>query len=278
LAALSSAIVGRKSTPRPHIAATVPHGPTPASRVTRLARWCDTAHLLAEVYFLPSVDVLLRPLAWQTVGLGMDGSRVGRGCTALLIHVVSQGCALPRAWRVRQTPQGHLPDDRHIAWVEVRREGLPAEAHVVLRGDGEWDGTPRRDTLHKAGWSSVCRTALRTVAPGQGATVRLDPLGACRTPGRLSERKAVQVTREAYGPVMGRSGWAKGYQEPLDWLRNRAHAEDACRWDATRFRSETCFSDQQRRGFHRHKSPMSDVQRLSRRFIAAWLAYLWMVY
>ena len=88
LAALISGIVGSKSTPRPHIATQVPDGTKPESRVKRFARWCDNAHILEEVYFLPYVDVLLRHLALETVVLVMDGSGVGRGCTALMIHVV----------------------------------------------------------------------------------------------------------------------------------------------------------------------------------------------
>ena len=88
LAALISGIVGSKSTQLPHIAAKVPNGTKPESRAKRFARWCDNAHILEEVYFLPYVDVLLRPLALQTVVLVMDGSGVGRGCTALMIHVV----------------------------------------------------------------------------------------------------------------------------------------------------------------------------------------------
>jgi len=88
LAALISGIVGSKSTQLPHIAAKVPDGTKPESRVKRFARWLDNAHILEEVYFLPSADVLLRHLALQTVVLVMDGSGVGRGCTALMIHVI----------------------------------------------------------------------------------------------------------------------------------------------------------------------------------------------
>jgi hypothetical protein len=80
--------IASKSTQLPHIAAKVPNGTTPDSRAKRFARWCDNAHILEEVYFLPYVDVLLRHLALQTVVLVMDGSGVGRGCTALMIHVV----------------------------------------------------------------------------------------------------------------------------------------------------------------------------------------------
>src|SRR5437762_9472217 len=105
LAALISGIVGSKSTQLPHIAAKVPNGTKPESRVKRFARWVDKAHILEEVYFLPYADVLLRHLALQTVVLVMDGSGVGRGCTALMIHVVYKGRALPLAWRVRQAPR-----------------------------------------------------------------------------------------------------------------------------------------------------------------------------
>src|SRR5216683_1821977 len=38
------------------------------------------------------------------------------------------------------------------------------------------------------------------------------------------------------------------------------------------------FSDQKSRGFHLHKSHLSDPQRLSRLLIAACLAYIWIVY
>ena len=57
-----------------------------------------------------------------------------------------------------------------------------------------------------------------------------------------------------------------------------ASAEEACRVYTKRFRIETFFSDQKSRGFHLHQSHISDPQRLSRLFIAACLAYIWIVY
>ena len=107
LAALISGIVGSKSTQLPHIAAKVPNGTTPDSRVKRFARWCDNAHILEEVYFLPYAEVLLRHLALQTLVLIMDGSSVGRGCTALMIHVVYKGRAL-RGLAGAPSPEGAL--------------------------------------------------------------------------------------------------------------------------------------------------------------------------
>src|SRR5256884_1798388 len=128
LAALISGIVGSKSTQLPHIAAKVPNGTNPDSRVKRFARWCDNARILEEVYFLPYADVLLRHLALQTLVLVMDGSGVGRRCTALMIHVVYKGRALPLAWRVGPAPKGHLPADLPIALVQLLRGPMPPRA------------------------------------------------------------------------------------------------------------------------------------------------------
>src|SRR2546425_11636419 len=147
LAALISGIVGGKSTQLPTIATTVPDGLKPESRVTRFARWLDNANMLEEGYFLPYADLLLSHRALQTVVLVMDGSVVGRGCNALMIHVVYQGRALPLAWRGRQGPKGHFPEDLHIALVELVRELIPAGTEVVLLGDGECDGTRPQQTV-----------------------------------------------------------------------------------------------------------------------------------
>jgi hypothetical protein len=202
LAALISGIVGSKSSQLPHIATKVPDGTKPESRVKRLARWLDNDHIREEVYFLPYADVLLRHLALQTVVLVMDGSGVGRGCTALMLHVVYKGRALPLAWRVRQAPKGHFPEDLHIAVVALMREVIPEGATGVFLGDGEFDGTALQATLNEAGWSYACRTAMSTVATWEGEPFRLDTLGACSKPGILIALQEVKFTRDAYGPVM----------------------------------------------------------------------------
>jgi len=278
LAAFISGIVASKSTQLPKVAAKVPNGTKPESRVKRFARWLDNERIVEEVYFLPYAEVLLAHLACETLVLVMDGSAVGCGCVALMIHVLYKGRALPLAWRVRQGPKGHFPEDLHIALVELVRACLPEGTPVVLLGDGEFDGTTLQKTLHEAGWCYACRTAQSTVARWDGETFRLDTLGACSKPGTLIVLQEVQITRDAYGPVMVLCCWAKGYQEPLYLVSNMDAAEEACRYYQKRFRIETFFSDQKSRGFHIHKSHMSDPQRLSRLLIAACLAYIWIVY
>ena len=83
----------------------------------------------------------------------MDGSVVGRGCNALMIHVVYQGRALPLAWRVRQGPKGHFPEALPIALVELVSGLIPEGAQVVFLGDGACDGTRLQHTVQDAGWS-----------------------------------------------------------------------------------------------------------------------------
>jgi hypothetical protein len=55
-------------------------------------------------------------------------------------------------------------------------------------------------------------------------------------------------------------------------------AEEACAYYRRRFKIETFFSDQKSRGFHLHKTHLSDPKRLSRLMIATCLAAYWIVY
>jgi hypothetical protein len=278
LAALISGIVASKSTQFPKIAASVPDGNKPDSRVKRFSRWVTNERITEEVYFLPYAELLLAHLALQTLVLVLDGSVVGRGCVALMLHVVYKGRALPLAWLVRYGAKGHFPEEFHIALVEQVQELIPAGASVVLLGDGEFDGPGLQHTVQEAGWSYVCRTGCHLTASWDGETFRLDTLGWCIKPGTLVDVPEAFLTAEAYGPIRLICCWAKGYQEPLYLVTNMASAEEACRLYSKRFRIETFFSDQKSRGFHLHKSHLSDPTRLSRLLIAACLAYIWIIY
>jgi Transposase DDE domain len=278
LAALMSGIVGSKSTHLPHIATQVPDGAKPESRVKRFARWMQNDHVTEEVYFVPYAEVLLRHLALQTLVLLIDGSVVGRGCVALMMHVVYKGRALPLAWQVRQGKKGHFPEDLHIALVKEVHPLVPLGASVVLLGDGEFDGTALQQTLQDAHWAYVVRTGSNITVMWDGERFRCETVAACIKPGTLVELTDVRVTEAAYGPVLLLCCWAKGYKEPLHLITNMASADEACRLYTKRFRIETFFSDQKSRGFHLHKSHLSDPTRLARLLIAACLAYIWIVY
>jgi hypothetical protein len=278
LAAFISGIVASKSTQLPKIASHVPDGTKWESRVKRLARWVGNDVITEEVYFLPYAKLLLTRLALPTLVLVLDGSVVGRDCIALMLHVVYHGRALPLAWMVRRGKKGHFPEDLHIALGKHVQAFVPAGRPVVLLGDGACDGVGLQHTLHRAGWSYVCRTGIHMTATGQNEPFRLDTLGTCLKPGRVVALSEVLFTAHAYGPIMLICCWAKGYRDPLYLVTNMASADDACRLSTKRFRIETFFSDQKSRGFHIHKSHMADPEHLSRLLMAACLAYIWVVY
>ena len=278
LAALISGIVASKSTQLPNIATHVPDGNQPESRVKRFTRWIKNEQITDEVYFIPYAEILLSHLALQTLVLVIDGSVVGRGCVALMLHVVYKGRALPLAWQVRKGKKGHFPEDLDIALVEQVYDLIPAGARVVLLGDGEFDGTRLQHTVQEFHWSYVVRTGSHITVVWDGDSFRCETVGACLKPGTLVELRDVRFTEAAYGPIMLLCCWAKGYQGPLYLVTNLASADEACRLYAKRFRIETFFSDQKSRGFHLHKSHISDPSRLGRLLMAACLAYIWIVY
>jgi Transposase DDE domain len=278
LAALISGIVGSKSSQLPSIATKISDGAKPESRVKRLTRWLKNEGIEEAVYFLPYADLLLSHLALETMVLVMDGSGVGDGCSALMIHVIYKGRALPLAWRVRGCPKGHFPQNLHIEVVEVICDLIPEGTEVVFLGDGEFDGIGLQKAINEAGWLYVCRTSTSTTVTWEGETFALEELGWSLKAGRLIELKEVAFTQGAYGPVMVLCCWAKGEAEPLFLVSNMERAEEAISYYQKRFRVETFFSDQKSRGFHIHKSHLSDPQRLSRLLIAACLAYIWIVY
>ena len=278
LAALISGIVGSKSSQLPKIATQIPDRAKPESRVKRLSRWLANEGILEGVYFLPHAELLLYHLALETLVLVMDGSGVGRGCSALMIHVIYKGRALPLAWRVRQCPKGHFPEALHLALVELVSELIPPGTRVVFLGDGEFDGIGLQETVNEMGWDYACRTAKSTKVSWKGEMFDLEELGECLKPGQLVELEEVGVTRQAYGPVMVLCYWGKGHVDPLYLVSNLSSAQEAIRFYQKRFRIETFFSDQKSRGFNIQKSHLEDAHRLSRLLIASCLAYIWMVY
>ena len=278
LAALISGIVGSQRTHLPRIATKVPDGTQAESRVKRFTRWVRNDRITTEVYFVPYAQVLLAQLALHTLVLIMDGSVVGRGCVALMMHVVYKGRALPLAWQVRKGKKGHFPEDWHIALVKEVHNLIPRGASVVVLGDGEFDGTTLQHTVQEYHWSYVVRTGTHITVQWEGERFRCETVAACIKPGTLGALTDVHVTAAAYGPVMLLCCWAKGYQEPLHLITNIPSADEACRLYAKRFRIETFFSDQKSRGFHLHKSHLADPTRLARLLMAACLAYIWIIY
>ena len=86
------------------------------------------------------------------------------------------------------------------------------------------------------------------------------------------------MTAEEYGPISILAIWEMKYQEPIYLVTNMPEVDMALEMYKKRPHIETFFSDQKSRGFHIHKSHLSEPARLCRLLIASCLAYLWIVY
>ena len=184
--------------------------------------------------------------------------------------------ALPITWLVVKGCKGHLPERLHLDLLSQLQAILPENCRAVFLGDGEFDGIELQAALQSLDLRYVCRTAKNTRLYEDDLLFSFSDL--CLRPGDQISIPNVWFTRQGYGPVTVIAWWERGYLAPIFLVTNFELSGEACYDYKKRFQIETFFSDEKSRGFHLHKSHLSDPERLSTLMIAACLAYLWMVY
>jgi len=70
---------------------------------------------------------------------------------------------------------------------------------------------------------------------------------------------------------------SSGCKELIFLLTNMSSPYQSCRFYQRRLQSETFFSEQKSRGFHIHKSHLSNPARLAHTLVTACLAYIWTI-
>jgi hypothetical protein len=193
-----------------------------------------------------------------------------------MLSVVYQGRALPLCWIVVSAPKGHFPELTHRALLAQLQAIMPKDAHVTFLGDGEFDGVELQADLRKIGWWYVCRTASNILLTACGVRFHVGDLGP--PVGEMLAVTPAWMTAEEYGPVSILALWDEAYKQPIYLVTSLSDLDEAVRLYKLRAHIETFFSDQKSRGFHIHKSHLSEPGRLSRLLIASCLAYLWIVY
>jgi NADH:ubiquinone oxidoreductase subunit K len=242
----------------------------------RLRRWVKHSEIDAEVMYMPFALQILEALAALGLVLVMDGSQAGRGCMVLMVGVLYKKLALPIAWIVYKDKKGHTTAQRHIQALEKVLPMLPAGYEVVLLGDAEYDTIEMIAWVQEnTTWSYVLRTSPQIyVQEGQHSQpIRDYPM----MKGQVFQRHQVGFTQRAAVSLNLIGWWSSSYGEPLYLVTNLSNGYQACKYYRRRFQIETFFSDQKSRGFHIHKSHLTDPVRLGRMLLAACLAYLWMI-
>lgn len=277
LAGFISGIVGSQSTHNREAAKHSGLGAKVDSREKRLSRWYQNDQVTHELDYLPYLQEVLDAFAGLALPLAIDGSAIGHGCMVLMVSLLYHNRAIPLVWTVFKRPKGHASAEEHIHLLELVRPLLPSASEIIFLGDGEFDSVELQTHLQAIPhWQYVCRTAKNTQIYLDGEWTALDALPI--EPDRCLTLDAVLFTAQAYGPVQVVLCWAAQYADPLYLVTNLELGEEACYWYQQRMRIETFFSDQKSRGFHLHKSHISDPVRLARLLIAACLAYVWMIY
>jgi hypothetical protein len=277
LCALICGLTGGKHAHLPTSADHAPsNGATQESVTKRFSRWLKHEKQTIDGWFLPIAQELLNSLAQQPLQLVMDGSVVGRGCIALMLSVVYHGRALPLCWVVMRGKKGHFPETMHQQLLAQLHSIMPPDATVIFLGDGEFDGTDLQADLRRVSWQYVCRTASNILVGACGVQFHVGDLGPQR--GELLAVTPAWMTAQLYGPISILALWEQAYTEPLYLVSNMIDLDMAVQMYKKRPHIETFFSDQKSRGFHIHKSHLSDPARLCRLLIASCLAYLWLVY
>lgn len=274
LSAMIAGIVASGCSHLEKVAQKAPDSTKTTSRAKRMKRFIQNEQTTQAVYFMPLVRQLLVAMK-QPLLIVFDASAVGRGCATLMVSLVYGKRALPLAWMVKKGKKGHFAAEDHVQLLRQLAMLVPTDAQVIFLGDGEFDSIELQEALEAMQYQYVCRTSTSTQIDDGFTCCAVGDLmveeGCLSLPGTL-------FTQQGYGPVHVIAYHERPYKKVLYLVSNIELAEEAVYYYRHRFRIETFFSDQKSRGFHIHKSHVSDPRRLERLLIAASLAYIWMIF
>jgi hypothetical protein len=276
LAMMITGIVMSKKAQLSEMSSEIPGKAKDKSLEIRLRRWVKHAGIDAELIYLPFAQQVLRALSGTELVLVMDGSQAGRGCMVLMVGVLYKKRALPIAWLVYKGEKGHTTAKRHIEVLEKVLPMVPEGAQVVLLGDAEYDTTEMQVWLtENTDWGYVLRTSPQIYVTTEQGEHAIRDIMLVHKQVRYFANVNFTQSEGVYVNLVG--WWGQRYEKPIYLISNLVGKFTICLYYRKRYRIETFFSDQKSRGFHIHKSHLSDPERLGRLLVAACLAYLWMI-
>jgi hypothetical protein len=276
LAMMIAGIVMSKKAQLSEMSSEIPTDAKDKSIEMRLRRWVKHDRIDGEMIYLPFARQILNALSEQELVLVMDGSQAGRGCMVLMVGVVYKKRALPIAWLVYKGKKGHTTAKRHIEALQKVKVLLPQTAKVILLGDAEYDTSEMLLWVQEnTQWSYVLRTSPQIYVTTKLGEQAIGDIALERN--QVLQYLNVGFTQKATLKTNLVGWWSDKYEKPIYLISNLTSKYLACRHYQRRYRIETFFSDQKSRGFHIHKSHLSEPARVSRLLVAACLAYIWMI-
>jgi len=276
LAMMIAGIVMSKKAQLSEMSSEIPTAAKDKSTEMRLRRWVKHDGIDEEMIYLPFAQQILNALSEQELVLVMDGSQVGRGCMVLMVGVVYKKRALPIAWLVYKGKKGHTTAKRHIEVLEKVSKLLSETARVILLGDAEYDTTEMLLWVQEnTSWNYDLRTSPQIYVTTEGGKQAIGDMALGKN--HVVQYLNVGFTQNTAVKTNLVSWWSDKYDKPIYLISNLTSKYLTCRQYQRRYRIETFFSDQKSRGFHIHKSHLSNPTRVSRLLVAACLAYIWII-
>ena len=244
------------------------------SQVKKFKRWLSNKSINGNLFYLPFLDRLLPTITNGSIKLIIDGSVVGKDSACLMASIVYKNRSIPIAWLMAEGRKGHFCKEYHVELLEILKSIFPDNGDITIIGDGEFDNIEFLETIEGYGWYFVARTAKNSKFSQQGYAITLPKrlkAGECKS------WSDVQFTDELYGPLQVLIWKPDEGSETIYLISNCPSSLIARESYKKRQRIETFFSDLKSKGFHIHKSHISDLGRLGNLMLAACLSYIWVV-
>jgi hypothetical protein len=277
LAMLLTGMLRSKSGQLDHMARTVRYAFNRPSLVERFRRFVRNKNIVVGVEFNPFVLLYLAALNQQRLVLMIDSTKIGGNCVCLMISVYYKSRALPLVWVVRKGKKGHTAQETQLALFKTAQKLLPPDSHIILLGDGEFNGSQVVQWFETQGWQYVCRAADTNLIYYQGQELALNQVPL--QPGQEQLLTNVQFTQaHPVGPLNILVVWNAAKQCHWFFVTNFNTQAEAKAWYTKRFTTETLFSDVKGRGFRLHQTRLKDPARVSRLVMVGAIAYVFTVF
>jgi len=277
LAMLVTGILRGKSGQLRKIANAVQYDHKKESLIDRFRRFVRNKNIEVEVGYAPFNNLILKAIAQGTITLLIDSTKMGGRCICLMLSVYYKSRALPFAWVTFKGTKGHSSQQVQLELFKRVKALLPADAPVVILGDGEFDGSQVVQWfIDQTNWQYVCRTDKTNKIFYQDEWLALHQLPF--KDGQEGFLSDVRFTKKNnIGPVNILVVWNEAKQMHWFFVTNFKTAAEARANYTLRFTIETLFSDFKGRGFNLDNTRLWNPARLHRLIFAAAIAYFLMI-
>lgn len=248
------------------------------SLVDRFRRFVKNPNIVVEAEYNPVAKLFLSSLSNERLVFAIDSTKIGGKCICLMLSVQYKTRALPLVWVVFKGRKGHSKQTLQRELFELAKTYVSDDCHVVLLGDGEFDGCEIVEWLEgQSRWDYVCRTDESNLVFYQNAWVSLRDIAL--EPGQETLLPQVLFTQSnQVGPINILAVWHEAERRHWFFVTSFDDYKVAQKWYRKRFTIETLFSDFKGRGFNLDKTKLWKPDRVSRLIFLASIAYVFTLF